>query len=184
MNKFPVRTTCKIVFCQNCFGPVPARYTTIDTQEQLIEQIFCNDFCRDKALDHESKRPSDTKLMYVYLNKNMLDLAKSNGVRPAGISFFIWSGHELVGIAQYDEAELNTISDREANTYDAWYRPISQLNISIEEDYRPRIMRDYGLLAYLSDEIGISAERNIAAAIGTISDIEGHDSPIMFFDTL
>lgn len=165
----------------DCIGTVPARFrfNKIDPEQQK----FCNEHCYKKKVERDNRRgQKDT--IFVYLNKNMLDLAKSQGVLPLEFSFFIWSGHELAGVACFVDKELESIGDHETNTYDAWWREIGLLNIDIAQEFSSGEMREVGILSYLCDYFGISTEKNVACAIGSITILEGQRSPIQFFDTL
>jgi hypothetical protein len=121
--------------------------------------------------------------MWVYLNKNMLDLAKSQKVIPYQFSYLFYSGHELVGVAEFETDELNSIGDHESNVYDAWWREIGKINISLEP-HTPHIMREEGILSYLCDGYGLSTEKNVALAIGEITNIEGCANPLELINSL
>lgn len=178
------RTENKIVLCQNCYGTLtPAQDT------------FCNNGCRRAKADAQAERDLGKEKMWVYLNKSMLDLCRGERVIPHEFSMMIYTGNEPVLVACFDKDQLLTIGDSMANTYDGWYREISRLNTSFaslsENDkgegghpHQPRVMRREGLLSYLCDHYGISTERNVAAAIGTLTQEEGHESPLLLFNTL
>lgn len=178
------RTNNKIALCQNCMGVLtPA------------QQKFCNNYCQRAKTEIQAERDRGSVKIWVYLNKNMLDLAKSEHVLPHEFSHFIWSGHELTGVARFDVGALEGIGDLQANTYDAWWREIDRLNTSFErlsqdnqgkggKGHRPRVMRRTGLLSYLCDEYGLSTEKNIALAIGEITEEEGLANPLILFNSL
>ena len=166
------RTDNKIALCQNCFGTLtPAQDT------------FCTNGCRQAKADAQANRDLGRKKIWVYLNKSMLDLCRGEHVLPHEFSTLLYTGNELVLVAVFDAEELEKIGDSMANTYDGWWREVGRLNVALEP-YNPRIMRREGLLSYLCDHHGISTEKNVACAIGTLTDLEGHLSPLAFFDTL
>jgi len=165
-------TQNKIAFCQYCHGVL--------TQYQ---DNFCNEVCEKTKKQFEAERPGVARKLWVYLNKNMLDLTQSQKVEPYQFSYFFYSGHELVGVAQFDTDELEGIGDHETNVYDAWWREIGRLNTSIEP-HRPQTMRKDGILSYLCDEHGISTEKNVACAIGELTAYEGHENPLQLINSL
>jgi len=148
-----------------------------------VQGNWCSTFCQSKKIDEQAARDMGKKKIWVYLNKNMLDLAKSQKVEPHEFSYLFYSGHELVGVACYDEDELNSIGDHETNVYDAWWREVGRLNISLEP-HTPATMRRDGILSYLCDRFGLSTEKNIALAIGDLTVIEGFESPIELINSL
>lgn len=167
-------TNNKIAFCWGCYSPL--------TGDKLR---YCNPDCEMAKGKRTNANDLGFNKIWVYLNKGMLDLAKGQGIEPHAFSAFIHTGHDLMGIAMFDRQSLETIGDNERNTYDAYYREITALfphplHSSHDEDG----MREVGLLGYLSDNYGITTEKNIAQAIGTIVGIEDLTNPIELFNTL
>ena len=152
------------------------------------QKDFCHIACRNGKRDSEMERAESKNKIWVYLNKNMLDLAKSQKVIPYQFSYFIFSGHELVGVAEFELSELESIGDHETNAYDAWWREIGRLNTSFEslgeKPHRPIVMRREGILSYLCDEYGLSTERNVACAIGEMMHEEGLFTPLALINSL
>lgn len=148
--------------------------------------FFCNEYCRRAHKEYAEEHKED-KPIYVYMNLQMLELAKSEYIKPHSFSMFLYTGHSLVCVAKFEESELLTIGDEEATAYDGWWREVGQLNTSFknigDKDHRPLVMREIGILSYLCDEYGISTEKNIACAIGSIAYEEGI-TPIELFNTL
>lgn len=177
------RTNNKIFFCWACMGPLTGDKT-----------MFCDEHCAARYGKQQSARDLGKEKIEVYLNKSMLDLCRGEKVMPHEFSGFIHTGHDMVGIAVFDEAELETIGDAVAGTYDGYWRGINRLNTSFEElssgerraghPHQPRKMREVGILSYLCDEYGISTEKNIAAAIGELVVEEGLKDAIELFNSL
>ena len=118
------------------------------------------------------------KEIYVYCNAANLTL-----VHPIEISKPLMNDYEVEFVALYNLDELNKLTEDEYRTAGAWWREIGSLNISIDQEYQPRVMRRTGLLTYICDTWGISTERHVACAIGSISGLEGK-TPIEFFNSL
>lgn len=177
LKKPKKRTNNKITFCFNCIGVLTS-----------AQDNYCNAACEGGKRDSMALKDIGKPKMWVYLNKNMLDLAKSQHISAYEFSYFFWSGHELVGVACFDEGELQSIGDHETNVYDAWWREIGRLNTSFHglggKHHRPRVMRELGLLSYLCDEYGLSTEKNIALAIGELTEEEGWDAPADLINSL
>lgn len=166
-------TNNKIFVCWNCYGPLTGEQT----------QFCANNMCESAWNKKQATRDLGKIKIWVYLNKAMVELAKGERVEPHALSGFISTGHDLMAVAQYDEADLESISDAECNTYDAYWRGLNRLNISIEP-HHPINMRKQGMLSYLCDNWGISTEKNVAAAIGELVVLEGHRTPVAFFNSL
>lgn len=162
----------KVAFCMECLSVLTP-----------FKDRFCTDQCHAKHTKRQEERPERRK-NWIYLNKNMLDILKSNGAMPHEISFFFYTGNELVGIAVYDEQDIEEkVGDHEAIAYDAWMRPIAHSDQTLEP-HDGEQMREEGLLSYLCDNFGIRTEKNVANAIGTLADIEGFQSPVSFINSL
>lgn len=148
--------------------------------------FFCGEYCGRAHREHEEEHKVD-KPIYVYMNLQMLELAKSEHVLPHAFSMFVYTGHSLTCVAQFEEEELLKIGDEEATAYDGWWREVGQLNTSLKnlgtKEHRPKVMRELGILSYLCDEYGLSTEKNVACAIGSIAEEEGV-TPIELFNTL
>lgn len=167
------RTNNKIAFCQRCYGVL-----TPENDET------CDDLCRQKRAEAQAARDTTKKKIWVYLNKEMLDLLHLNKIEPHEFSYFFYTGFSLVGVAVYDEEDIvGKISDREAEAYNAFWREVTGTNVSLEP-HEPHTMRREGILSYLCNRHGISTERNVAAAIGELTGIEGLASPIDLINSL
>jgi hypothetical protein len=165
-------TNNKIAFCWACGSPLTGNKT-----------MFCNETCAASYGRIQSNRDLGKKKMWVYLNKGMLDLARFNGAQAHECSAFIHTGHDLVAVALFDTDALDAIGDNELLTYEAYWREVGRLNISIEP-HHPKQMRDEGILGYLCDHFGISTEKHIACAIGELVVVEGLKDPIELFNSL
>lgn len=170
-------TKNKIAFCWACTAPL--------TRDNLQ---FCNDTCAAAWDQKRRTRDMGKRKEYVYLNKSMLDLAIGEGVMPHEWSAFIHTGHDMVGVALFDEGHIQSIPDAECNTYDAYYREIPrgeseepEVNL---EPHDGRAMREEGILGYLCDHFGIRTERKIAEAIAELCELENVPDPIELINTL
>lgn len=162
----------KVFFCWGCRAPLTGAKT-----------MFCNETCAAAYGKRQSARDLGKTKVGVYLNKSMLDLATGQHIFPHEFSGFIHTGHDLTGVAVFDKDELETIGDNECITYDAFWREVGRLNVSLEP-HNPKEMRDEGILGYLCDHFGISTERNIASAIGELVLLEGARDAIELINSL
>jgi hypothetical protein len=72
--------------------------------------------------------------------------------------------------AEYDEAALLAITEDDLRTdelFGAWWREMGACNTRIEFDVEA--IKEQGVLAYLCDTYGISAERNVAVALNDMA---------------
>lgn len=169
-------TKNKIFLCWNCYAP-----QTGDRKQ------WCNDLCEQAWKEKRKARDMGWVKVFAYLNKSMLDIAAGQGIHPHRFSGFFHTGHDLMAVALYDRPELEQIGDNEMNTYDAYWREVQwpgQLEKGSKiEPYDPDEMRDDGLLSYLQ-RFEIRTEKQIASAIGLLTEMEGCDDPIHFINTL
>ena len=123
-------------------------------------------------------KKEEKETIYVYCNASCLEL-----IHPLEVSKPILTSWNLSFVALYNLEDLQKIAEDIYEQHNAFWREVGSLNISIDEDYQPRVMRKTGLLNWLCDVHGISVERNIAGAIGNLSRMEGR-TPIEFINSL
>lgn len=92
-------------------------------------------------------------------------------------------------VAKVSLQDIEKITEEECKSTSAWWRSVGEAWISEDQKgmhgrgYKPRVMREVGLLKYICDQYSLSTERNVAAVIGTFAKWEGKD-PIALFNSI
>lgn len=164
-------TLNKIFFCQYDGTPLNG-----------VQMLYCSTECAELGIKRDQQDTSSGgPKTWAYLNLAMLNVARGNQFVPRRFSAFIHTGHDLMGVAVFEDNQLEQITDAEASSYDAYWRPIAGTDLPFEE-YDPEAMRTEGLLAFLQRR-GIHAERQIASALFKMAVMEGKD-PIQLINSL
>lgn len=127
-------------------------------------------------------------MKYIYCNPQVFQI-----VKPEKISKVIFDDYFLpYCIAGYDEKSYKNLlvfcTEERAKEEGAWWRLVGRTNIGLDETYdekgyKPRKMREIGLLTYTCDNYGASTEKNVAAFIGEYAEHEAKN-PIEFWNSL
>lgn len=169
-------TNNKVFFCINDGSPLHGD-----------QMRYCSKECEIQDDERRKARDLGAARTYAYLNTAMLNLCVGQGIRPHRLSGFIHTGHDLMGVALFDAAEIETIGDAEMSNYDAYWRRIPSAAemdaVTFGDAYDPLKLRNAGIFAFLH-EYDIRTEKQIARALRELTEHEDRLSPIEFLNSL